>query len=281
MSMRKPFLSDGWYPHDAESAERDLNDYVSSARDNGYVPESAACAAVAPHASWFYSGKLAAAAFLSLDEKAQTVVVCGGHLSDRSEALMAPDDSFFTPFGALPADLELAAALSSRFSFFEDRVPDNTVEIQLPLVKRFFPESQVLWLRMPASMRAYEIGRALHAAAQELSRKVVVVGSTDLTHYGPNYDFMSHGQGAAALSWVRETNDKRFIGALLEGDAEKAISRALSEGSACSPGGAAAALGFAQASGAANGRLLGYATSADVSPASSFVGYAALSWSRT
>ena len=278
MLIRKRYLSEGWYPQSESSAARDIDACLSEAKSRGFLAATAAVAAVAPHASWYYSGIPAAAAVASLRGDAETVVVCGGHLSEDAEPLMAMEDAFSTPFGLISSDTELMACLTERFDLRPDTIPDNTVEIQLPFVKRFFPAAKVVCMRMPAAHVAFEIGTALKEFSLKLERRVAVLGSTDLTHYGPNYGFTPKGLGSGALNWVRETNDKRFIDAVLGGNADRAISLALSEGSACSPGGAAAALGFSQASGPADGRLLCYSTSADISPSSSFVGYAAICW---
>ena len=103
-----------------------------------------------------------------------------------------------------------------------------------------------------------------------------LLGSTDLTHYGPSYDFAPEGSGEAAVRWVREVNDRRFIDAVVALDGEEAVRLALRERSACSAGAAAAAIAFARAGGATAARLLHYRTSLDVMPAASFVGYAAI-----
>lgn len=279
MTVRKRALPDGWYPRDERIAAADLDACFAEAAK--LSSEGGAVAALAPHASWFFCGPLAAAAVSSLRSDAETVVVFGGHLSEADLPLAASEEAFQTPFGQSSADVELRDLMLARFDFKSDLRPDNTVEIILPIVKRRFPTARLVWLRMPASMEAYRIGAALAEASTELGRVVAVVGSTDLTHYGPNYGFMPKGGGEGARRWVRETNDRRFIEALLEGDAEKCLLRAISEGSACSPGAALAALGFAQACGAPQGKLLAYATSSDLSPASSFVGYAALCWAPT
>jgi AmmeMemoRadiSam system protein B len=115
----------------------------------------------------------------------------------------------------------------------------------------------------------------------------VVAGSTDLTHYGRNYGFSPRGQGQAALTWVRELNDRRFIEAVLSGDPDAVLSRAEGEASACSAGAALGVLGFVQVPGrdraALGAELLAYGTSADADKAGgvpdSFVGYAAIGWS--
>ena len=66
---------------------------------------------------------------------------------------------------------------------------------------------------------------------------------------------------------------------MLEMDIDAALGRADRERSACSIGGAAAAMAFARAVGASSARLVGYMTSYDVHPDESFVGYAGILYS--
>jgi hypothetical protein len=113
-------------------------------------------------------------------------------------------------------------------------------------------------------------------AARAAGIRVAVVGSTDLTHYGPNYGFAPRGSDARAVDWVKNVNDRRFIEALLAMDEAGALARANGERSACSAGGAVAAMAFARESGASRGELIDYRTSRDVFPGESFVGYAAV-----
>jgi AmmeMemoRadiSam system protein B len=114
------------------------------------------------------------------------------------------------------------------------------------------------------------------SAADALRRRVGVVGSTDLTHYGPNYGFVPKGAGAEAERWVRDVNDRRFIDALVSMDERAARDHAVREHSACSAGGAIAAMAFAREQGATRGDLVAYRTSREVHLSDSFVGYAAV-----
>jgi AmmeMemoRadiSam system protein B len=144
-----------------------------------------------------------------------------------------------------------------------------------------FPGAKLLWLRFPADEGAFEAGRELARIALGLRRKLVVLGSTDLTHYGENYRFQPRGEGEKALAWVRETNDPRFIEAVQSGDPGAILRRAEEDRSACSPGAVLGALGFALERGAVKAELLAYGTSADQSPGEvppSFVGYGAFCW---
>jgi AmmeMemoRadiSam system protein B len=248
-----------------------------------------------------------ARAISSLQKNIDTIIVAGGHLGAGSGFLFASEDAVQTPRGALHIDGELRALLQKRLDGKSDKYSDNTVEVLLPAVHYFFPTAKIIWMRAGEDMRAYEAGRIIGEAASELGRCAAVIASTDLTHYGSAYDFTVRGAASPdALKWVKEVNDRRFIEAVLAGNAEEILSRAVDERSACSAGGVLAALGFSSylsaeeksaagsvGSGAAASesasisasaaQLLQYTTSADTlreigekNFPDSFVGYAAL-----
>ncbi len=272
MRLRRRYLPPGWYPGNAEVARRMIEEM-----DGGIRPPTATgVAGVVPHAGWEYSGRLALEVLTRLSPSMDTMVIIGGHLGPADGLLCAFEDSYDTPLGPVAADLELMQAIGSLIPLREDRYADNTVEVQLPFVRYLFPEVRALGMRASPSREAGRLGLAVSAAAKKLGRRVVVVGSTDLTHYGAGYGFQPAGAGEQALKWVREVNDRRLIESLLAMDLEEALSRALGERSACSAGGALAALSFAKANGVVSGTLVRYATSHDVHPAESFVGYAGI-----
>jgi AmmeMemoRadiSam system protein B len=215
----------------------------------------------------------------SLARGIDTIVIIGGHMGSTDRIVSAFEDSYDTPLGEMKADLRLLDAIRSRLDIHEDRERDNTVEVQLPLVRYLAPAVMVLGLRAPPSTAAEALGAAIAAAAAETGRRVAVAGSTDLTHYGSNYDFSPAGGGAEAVRWVREVNDRRIVESMLGLDVTAALDRARMERSACSIGGAVAAMSFAKSLGATSGRLVGYMTSCDVLPAASFVGYAGILYS--
>ena len=271
MGVRRRSLPAGWYPGTAHGVRDAVHAMLGSAQ-----PRRAAVAGVAPHAGWEFSGALAGAVFAGLAEDLDTIVIIGGHLAPSDGILCAFDEAYETPLGNVPADLELLASLRSRMPIAEDRWADNTVEVQLPFARHFFPAARCLGMRAPPSAVSGDLGRAIAEASRASGKRVAVVGSTDLTHYGPNYGFAPAGSGAKAADWVTGVNDRRFVDALLAMDEAGALERANAEHSACSAGGAVAAMAYARAAGATRGELLEYRTSRDVHPSDSFVGYAAV-----
>ncbi len=276
MNVRKRYLPTGWYPQDQISTIARIQTLAIDTPKQKYNT----AAAIVPHAGWEFSGNAAVRVFNSIKNNPETVVVVGGHLHASSGICAAYEEAYETPMGLIHADLELLKELKNKLELKEDTVPDNTVEIQLPFIKYYFPEAKVLWVRASPSEQALLLGKALWKLSQSLQRDILVLGSTDLTHYGLNYGFVPKGLGQRAVQWVKQENDKHIIDALLGLDLHKALDCALHERSACSAGGAVAAAHFAQASGITKGRLLSYYTSWDIHPSDSFVGYAGIIYTK-
>jgi MEMO1 family protein len=274
MNLRRRCLPAGWYPPDEKATRRAIESFQRSIT----VEPRVLSAGVVPHAGWEFSGSIALRVLMSQAGPVDTCVVVGGHLPPGGGLYMAEEEAYETPFGSLAADRELARYLADKLSVREDRSPDNTVEIQLPFIKFLFPESRALWLRASPSSEALALGRILFAAAGDLGKKLFVIGSTDLTHYGENYGFSPKGRGEPALRWVKEVNDKKVIDHLLGLELPEALATAAADSSACSIGGAVTAAQFAALAGSRRGVLAAYATSHDVYPHESFVGYAGITY---
>ncbi|MDR0290601.1 MAG: AmmeMemoRadiSam system protein B [Treponema sp.] len=275
MKLRESSLSSGWYPHNPLEISRFLSEWDTA--EGPASKESGAYAAIAPHAGWRYSGKIAAAAMASMNRAVDTLVIIGGHLPAGYPPLFAMEDAVNTPLGIMKLNTHLRSALIKEIGGEEDRFPDNTVEVLLPMARFFFPDSVLLWVRLPAEMKSFEAGKAI-AAARGMGFTMAVVASTDLTHYGAHFGFAPMGIGHEALRWMKG-NDRHFIDAVISGDPAAVLERAEKDMSSCSAGAVLGAMGFAAAGNLGSAHLLEYGTSADDNPsADSYVGYAALSF---
>ena len=276
MVVRRRALPAGWYPLSEPEVDQQFREWESRAEA---PPHPCAVSIVVPHAGWHYSGNLAFAAMRSLARGAGTVVIIGGHLAESAPFLALRADEFEVPNGRIRADVELLDRIAAQIPLLSDSEPDNTVEVQLPIVRYLFPHARIVGLRAPASLRAIGLGVAIFKAAEALGRVVVVVGSTDLTHYGAQYRFSPAGSGEKARLWVQEKNDAGMIELLLDMEGESSIAYAESMRAACSIGAAVAALSFASLHGVSRGVLRGYGTSFSGHRSESFVGYAGISYS--
>jgi len=276
MSRRERILPRGWYPHDRKDCERDIESYLEG-WSFSQSQSIEGLGGIVPHAGWYFSGKLAARVFYTLKSKRKVdvIVLYGGHLSPQHLPLISTEDKWETPFGDIEVHTEFVKSLMKRIDTRKETIQsgDNTVEVQLAMVKYFFPESKLLALRCPVSLKAKEVGEVVGEIAQKEGISIAAVGSTDLTHYGPNYGFLPKGVGAKAVEWVKKENDKGFIDRALGMDIDGLLRHAEEHDSACSAGAAASAVATCKALGAKKGILLDYYTSYEIMPDDSFVGY--------
>jgi AmmeMemoRadiSam system protein B len=274
MSLRTRFLPEGWYPDGAEEVRAELAAFEQS--EPVMKEASWACAAIAPHAGWYFSGHCAWLAWRAASA-ADVAVVVGGHLPRGAAFLRAPADELATPLGPLRVDSELDAYVGRRLGASPDRAADNTVEIQLPMLKARFPLAAAAWFRAPNDRDAARLGEALAEYAKESGKRLFVLGSTDLTHYGPNYGWSPGGGGASGRAWAAQA-DKAIVEAYAGLDADSALSLADERAASCSVGAAIAALSYAKALGRKSGEVLELCSSADRQAGESFVGYAAIAY---
>ena len=111
---------------------------------------------------------------------------------------------------------------------------------------------------------------------------MVVLGSTDLTHYGPRYGFTPMGAGKSALQWAKDVNDRKFIDLTLKLDARGLLADAAESCNSCGAGAVAATIAAAKELGKTEGKLLAHTTSNEVmqqkmgTSSQDSVGYAAI-----
>lgn len=283
--MRKADFAGSWYPASEEKCRREIERYAQRGYELSEKPEKT-IGGILPHAGWFYSGEVACSVLKSLAAWAspETIVVFGMHLGPTSDHVIMVEGSWETPLGDLEVDVSLARDLRKSFSFVEETPfhhgMDNTIEVQLPFVKYFFPRSRILPVGVASRGEALEIGERLAELVTERGLEVLVLGSTDLTHYGPNYGFTPKGVGEGAVRWVKETNDRKITDLMVRMDASAILQEAQRNQNACCVGAVAAAVEAAKRLGGRSGELLVYRTSYDVEPHTSFVGYAGVVYYR-
>jgi len=281
MDTRKADFAGAWYPGNGSECRRAIEDFEKNCLP---CPEEieAVKGGIVPHAGWFYSGQIACNVIKCIDRqnKPDTCIIFGRHLHPGSNNYIMKEGQWDTPLGALEIDSDLSERIAVEFPFTEETSSrydqDNTIELQLPFIKYFFPETMIIPIGSPPNSNSLSIARKAVEIAREMGRKAIVLGSTDLTHYGYNYGFTPKGTGDEAVEWVRNENDRRAVDLMVNMDEQGIIADALENHNACCSGAAGAAIAAAKGLGANRGSKIVYATSYDIRPDSSFVGYAGI-----
>jgi hypothetical protein len=276
MVKRNADFAGSWYPGRESECRSAIEEF---SRFSVHCPSVSAVGGIVPHAGWVFSGKIACNVIRCLSERSSpdTILLFGRHLNSLSKNYIMSEGSWATPLGDVDIDAELGKKLQAEFAFVVETPTrydeDNTIELQLPFIKHYFPKAKILPLGVPPIQGSLRIGERAVELSRELGRAILVLGSTDLTHYGYNYGYAPKGAGKAAVDWVKNENDKRVVDLILKMDAGEVIRESLTNHNACCSGAVATAIAAAKKLGARQAQKLFYATSYDIRPDDSFVGY--------
>jgi MEMO1 family protein len=183
-TTRPPAVAGRFYPRDPAQLRSEVQDFLATSAPGPTIRPKAL---IAPHAGYVYSGKIAAAAFATLRNCAQTttrVVLIGPAHYVRVRGIAAPTvQAFATPLGRVPVDAEgLRGIADLPFLTYADapHAPEHALEVELPFLQTALAVFEVLPL---------VIGDAnVSDVAQVLRRlwggpETLIVVSSDLSHY--------------------------------------------------------------------------------------------------
>lgn len=282
--LRTPIVADQFYPGAGGPCLKSLRDCLQPSRTRVATP-AVPVGGICPHAGWMCSGRVAGRVYSVLGRvPVDTVVLFGAvHRAAITRAAVFDAGQWQTPLGTIEADQVLAVELLKGCRHCaanpEAHQTEHSIEVQMPFVKHEFPSARMLAVMVPPTDLAVQVGSAVADAARRAGRRIVVVGTTDLTHYGPGYGFVPHGRGAEGIAWAKKINDRRFIELMLRLDARSVVEEAATHRNACGAGAVAATISACRALGADRAVLLEHVTSRDVLGAASgdnAVGYAAV-----
>ena len=210
--MRRADFAGSWYPENESECRRNIEEFSSA-----LLPcpgDGDVVGGIVPHAGWFYSGKIACNVIKCLNQQTEpeTCIIFGRHLHSGSDYYIMKEGAWATPLGELEINSDLATQLVTEFSFTVETPSryeqDNTIELQLPFVKYFFPKTKIVPIGVPPRRNSLHIAKRTAEISKSMGHRTIVLGSTDLTHYGYNYGFTPQGGGEGAVNWVKYTNDK-------------------------------------------------------------------------
>lgn len=291
MQTRKPIVAGQFYPSGRRSCLDEINECIREGTPAESLPETIA-AGIVPHAGWTFSGSLAAMVFSAVKQrhnKVDTFIIFGAAHSYYGPAPAVYDKgSWLTPLGEIAVDEDLADAVLKSYTAVADadaHSDEHSIEVQVPFIQHLFASAKILPILTPPSEQVIPLGEAIgDIIKKEQKKKIVCIGSTDLTHYGPRYGFIPKGTGTNALQWASDVNDKEFIDFALKLEPQKMLASATENLNACGPGAAAAVVAVAKKLGKTKGVLLAHTNSNEVmlkkmgvsSPEA--VGYAAIAF---
>ncbi len=213
---------------------------------------------VVPHAGYLYSGRTAARAFALLkNRQIGTVVLVGPSHREYFDGISVfSGASFKTPLGAVEVDAALRSDLIKKYPGLQSSTvghkAEHSLEVQLPFLQLAVRNLKILPIVMGDQKRKYceELGAALAEVAKD--HGVLLVASSDLSHYHPSD--IARKLDAVAIASIQELNYEALMSDLETDHTE-----------ACGGGPIATVLYAAKKSGAGFCEVLDSCNSGDVS----------------
>ena len=261
--MRFPAVAGQFYPLDKNDLGRDISKCFADISQT----ERPVLGAIVPHAGYMYSGRTAAHTY-SVLPKADTFVILGPNHTGYGSPIAVSSEKWSTPLGEVSSDIEFIDALPKRIIDIDEtaHLHEHSIEVQLPFLQHRFSGFSIVsvCMGMQDEETAIEVGEELAEAIGKLDKKVVIIASSDFTHYQPDN--------------IARDNDAYYIDSILDLDIPS-FYRKLYERSAtvCGYGPISAMLTAAKKLGATKATLLDYSTSGDTTgDLSGVVGYAGI-----
>lgn len=260
--VREAAVAGQFYPGTRPAVENAVKEMI------GHGPRQSALGVMVPHAGYMYSGRVAGEVYGAV-EMPQTFIILGpNHSGLGPMASIMSAGVWRLPAGDAVIEEELAKSVLSHSGSLEadDRahVFEHSIEVQLPFMQYLVGNVSFVPISMMAhSLEACrDIGTAVAAAVKASRGKVLVVASSDMTHY-------------ESQAIARE-KDQLAIDRLLALDPEGLLETVQANHiSMCGVAPAAAMLFACNQLGAKEARLVKYETSGDVTgDFSQVVGYA-------
>ncbi len=263
--IRRAAVAGQFYPASASKLEAMIKEMVKED-----VAQEEAIGLLVPHAGYIYSG-LVAGATISRVKLKDTVIIMGPNHTGAGRPLSIMTEGVWeTPLGEVEIDEELSKKILDSSKYLEEddkaHIYEHSIEVQLPFLQYFKPDFKLVPLIFghPDGAIYKEVGKEIAAAVKALGREVVIIASSDMSHYEP--------QESA------QKKDTQAIGAMLKLDEDELLKRVAEFNiTMCGYAPAVSLIVAAKELGATSAELVKYQTSGDVTgDFSAVVGYAGI-----
>jgi AmmeMemoRadiSam system protein B len=211
--FRFPVVSGRFYPGTRSFLEERIDDLIDRK-----VPAEDVLGVLCPHAGYNFSGAVAGAAISRVKFKDTFVIIGPNHTGLGQPCSIMIEGTWRTPLGDMEIDSELAQAILGSSSYLQKdekaHMEEHSIEVQLPFLQYFKEDVKFvpIVLMGDAAGDVYkDIGKGIAKVIKESEKKVVIMASSDMSHYESQA--------------VAKENDFKAIEAILALDAEELLKR--------------------------------------------------------
>ena len=263
--IRKPAVAGQFYPGTEASLKKELARLIPK-----NITVKNAFGVMLPHAGYVYSGQVAGATLSSVNISEDIIILGPNHTGYGKPFSIMSDGAWSTPLGEAKINNELAKTILDKSDLVEEdataHIYEHSIEVELPLIQYLKNSFSFVPIAIAgADIEDYKrLGNQLSCAVSEFNKDVLLIASSDMTHYEPHD--AAEKKDSMAINSILKLDIDELMGNLTKYDI-----------SMCGYAPVCVMLACAKKLGATAGKLIKYQTSGDVSgDKSSVVGYAGI-----
>jgi AmmeMemoRadiSam system protein B len=200
LKVRKPCVADAFYAGSKSKLTEQIAECFTHRFGPGQIPRPIdhgprkIVGIISPHAGYAYSGPVAANGYsmLAADGMPDVFVILGpNHTGYGSGVSIVTEGGWETPMGVAAVDEAFAKQIQKASSIIdvddEAHAFEHSIEVQLPFIQFLFKDAVKfvpICMMMQDLRTSREIAKVI--VEQSESRDVVIVASSDFTHYEPH-----------------------------------------------------------------------------------------------
>ncbi len=284
--MRKPAVAGRFYPAKPKKLRKDIEKSFRHELGPGSIPEPPAVlvgnvlGGVFPHAGYMFSGPIAAHSVSAFVRSGfpEVFIVIGPNHTGMGGGLALSDEDFETPLGVAEYEEDVGSIFMDCGIPVDNRAHgyEHSLEVQLPFFQYFQEDVRMVAINMGRQNldNAEKVAEGIRRASREFPGKIGVVASSDFTHCGYSYG-VPVPPGMTAGEYARKEDD-RAIRKILDMDGPGLIDTVKRFDITMCGYGPVAAMLMGLSGKAKEAKLLKYASSYDIMPSGSAVGYGSI-----
>lgn len=189
--IRPPAVAGQFYPENPESLTYEIDSLLEEALVEPLPGDTVVL--IVPHAGYVFSGWVAAYAYKTLVGKRFDTVILVGLCHRGLKGVSVYDKGCFTtPLGDVEINSEMAKLIMDYVPdiiqpSLEAHAHEHSLEVQLPFLQRTLQNFKIVPILIDEPELSPQLAQAIVHAIKKSKEKVLLIGSTDLTHY-PQYE---------------------------------------------------------------------------------------------
>jgi AmmeMemoRadiSam system protein B len=186
--IRRPAVAGRFYDASPEGLKREVSGLIV---EGGEKEKEKVVGIISPHAGFIYSGPVAGAVYSRIQMPMTFIIIGPNHTGYGERASVMTSGEWEMPNGNVPINSELAKDILARSRFMKEdenaHLREHSIEVQIPFIQYFTDDFDIVPIAlMSIDYKICEdIGKAISEAVKESKDSVVIVASTDMTHYEP------------------------------------------------------------------------------------------------